>query len=70
MPFKYVEFGRDLKPVKAVTIDQASMTAECWSVQIKGLEACKSCELRDTDDCGGENIRKTGKNEKGFPVPL
>jgi hypothetical protein len=34
------------------------------------LEACKTCEVKDTDECGGIEIRKTGKNEKGFLTPL
>jgi hypothetical protein len=52
------------------SIIQSQMTAECWLIQFQGKKACEDCEVRDTEDCGGQNIRKTGKNEKGFPVPL
>jgi positive regulator of sigma E activity len=51
-------------------VRQSQMTAECWLIQFQGKKACDECEARDTGDCGGENIRKTGKNEKGFSVPL
>ena len=46
------------------------MTDECWTVQFQGLKACETCPLKDTDDCGGKEIRKTGKNSKGYKVPL
>lgn len=52
------------------SIPQNQMTSECWMVQMHGLEECEKCELKDTNECGGENIRKTGKNSKGHPVPL
>jgi len=51
-------------------IPQAHLTGECWTVQTQGLKACKTCEYRDTDNCGGQSIRITGKNSKGFTVPL
>lgn len=61
------------KNVRLVPQDQ--MTAECWFVQAWGLDYCKTCEYYGTEkkphrECGGKNIRKTGKNEKGFSVPL
>jgi len=56
--------------VVARSVRQADMTGECWIVQFRGVEACASCEYRDTEDCGGVNIRRTGKNAKGFAVPL
>jgi len=37
---------------------------------MEGLDACGKCPFRDTEDCGGENIRKTGKNSRGVFVPL
>lgn len=46
------------------------MSSECIIVQVWGLPHCKTCEYRDTADCGGEEIRKTGKNSNGFKVPL
>ena len=59
-----------LKGAINMMIKQSSMTAECWLIQFSGLTACKSCEAKDTEDCGGIEIRKTLKNSKGFPVPL
>jgi len=56
--------------MKARIIPQNQMTSECWSVQMEGLDACGKCPFRDTEDCGGENIRKTGKNSRGVFVPL
>lgn len=51
-------------------IKQADLSAECWPVQIWGLEECESCLYRDTEGCGGAKVRATGMNEKGFKVPL
>lgn len=56
--------------MKVSTVEQAKVTDECWSVQIWGLGYCKTCEYAGKRLCGGKNIRKTGKNEKGFTVPL
>jgi hypothetical protein len=51
-------------------IPQNKMTSECWGIQFQGIPACKRCEFVGTKDCGGKKIRKTGKNAKGFAVPL
>ena len=56
--------------VEIKEINQSELTSECWLVQFQGFSACKTCEVKDTEDCGGLNIRKTKKNEKGFSVPL
>jgi len=56
--------------MKIKTIHQANLTAECWLVQIWGLEECNTCEFKDTPDCGGQQIWKTGKNEKNLSVPI
>lgn len=56
--------------VSVRSIPQAKLSAECWLVQFSGLDRCDICEFVDTDECGGPEIRKTGKNEKGFAVPL
>ena len=55
---------------KFKTVRQDKLTAECWLVQFNGLVCCETCEARDTDECGGKNIRATGVNEKGFKVPV
>jgi hypothetical protein len=52
------------------TVQQGHMTSECWSVQIWGLEKCATCEQKGKRDCGGKQIRKTGKNSSGFTVPI
>jgi hypothetical protein len=57
--------GPEVREVK-----QSEMTAECWLVQFGGLKACETCEARDTEDCGGKEIRRTLLNEKGFPIPI
>jgi len=59
-----------LKTAKVRTVSQSNLTGECWTVQFSGLKACDTCEYKDTEDCGGQNIRKTGKNELGLKVPL
>jgi len=56
--------------MKSRSIMGSQITEECWSIQFKGKEACLGCEFRNTDECGGKNIIKTGKNKKGFPIPL
>jgi len=54
----------------AKSVNQADLTSECWSVQIWGMDYCWGCEFRDTQDCGGIEIRKTGKNQRGKFVPI
>jgi len=63
-----IENGR-LVVTETKTINQANLSSECWMVQFNGLTACESCEYLDTEDCGGKEIRKNGKNEKGIKVP-
>ena len=55
---------------EARAIPQAQLSAECWEIQFRGVKACEQCPALGSLDCGGKNIRKTGKNEKGFTVPL
>lgn len=56
--------------MKTKTINQSHLSSECWLVQFWGLEQCETCEAKDTPDCGGQEIRRTGKNEKGYSIPL
>lgn len=51
-------------------IPSKDLTPECWSVQMNGLTACKTCEYKDTDQCGGKKIRESKKNAKGVRIPL
>lgn len=59
-----------LKTATFKTIKQSELSSECWNVQVWGLEYCKTCEYRNTKDCGGKKILKTKKNEKGIKIPL
>jgi len=58
------------KITEARQADQSKLTAECWDVQFWGLEKCETCQWKDSDECGGQEIRKTGKNKKGYSVPI
>jgi hypothetical protein len=48
----YMENGQ-LKFKNTKQIDQSSLTSDCWLIQFNGLKACESCELKNTDKCGG-----------------
>lgn len=67
---KMKEVGGRLVKVNVKTVKQAELSSECWVVQFEGLSACETCELRDTEECGGPSIRKSGKNELGNDVPV
>ena len=47
-----IKFG----PVKIV--NQDSLTSECWLIQIYGVDTCNTCEYLNTEECGGQDIRK------------
>jgi hypothetical protein len=47
--------------MKEKIIRQGDLTADCWSIQIWGVSACKDCELKGTKDCGGKSIIKKVK---------
>ena len=34
-------------------VGQTTLTGDCFMIQINGLDECKSCEFKDTDECGG-----------------
>lgn len=51
-------------------VNQSNLSSECLGAQIWGKEKCKTCEIRNTSECGGKNIIKTGKNDKGIRVPV
>lgn len=53
-----------------IEINQEHLSSECWMIQFNGRQACKDCDLADTGECGGQKIRTTGVNEKGFSVPV
>lgn len=64
------ETGGRLRKTQARTVRQSELTEGCWLVQCFRVEHCLECEHRDTPDCGGEEIRRTGKNALGHSVPL
>lgn len=39
-------------------INQSELTSECWLIQMQGLYACESCDLLNTEECGGQEILK------------
>ena len=39
--------------VKVNVVQQATLTADCWLVQMQGFEACASCESYLKRNCGG-----------------
>jgi hypothetical protein len=50
-------------------IDTSKLSAdECWSVQINGLIFCEDCKFTGLTACRGKEIRKTGKNKKGYTI--
>ena len=67
---KYIKMDGSFNPIKEINIPQRKLSAECWLIQFNGLEACKGCELLNTEECGGKQIRKTMKNNLGFSIPL
>lgn len=56
--------------MRVIQVNQAHMTSECWMIQFKGLSACNDCEFKNTSQCGGPGIVLSGKNKKGYRVPL
>lgn len=56
--------------MKVLNIKQNHLTNECWLVQLKGLRVCEKCEFKNTSQCGGRGIVLSGKNKKGYKVPL
>ena len=56
--------------VRSGTVVQSRLSSECWSIQFWGLDACSVCEFKDTPECGGVDILSSGRNSKGFEVPI
>jgi len=51
-------------------IDTDMLSDECWTIQMWGKESCFVCEFYGTKECSGKKIIKTGKNKKGFEMPI
>ena len=56
--------------MKTTIINQSKLSSECWSIQAHGFEYCKTCEFKNTKDCGSKQIIKTGKNKLGIKIPI
>jgi hypothetical protein len=40
-------------------IEQNTLTADCWLIQMfGGLSECDTCEVRNTEECGGGETLK------------
>lgn len=51
------------------TIDTSKLSNdECWAVQINGLRHCETCKFTGLTACVGKEIKKTGKNKKGYTI--
>ena len=55
-------------PAQEKRVKQRNLTGECMAVQIWGTNACNTCEYIDTEECGGKQIRESGKNKKGIKI--
>ena len=42
-----------LQVVESRQVDQSQLTADCWLVQFRGLQACVDCDAFNTKGCGG-----------------
>jgi hypothetical protein len=51
-------------------VNQGALSAECWMVQVFGVEYCKGCEYLHTEECGGQDILEKGENDKGIKIPI
>ena len=54
--------------MQARTVRQDNLSSECWTIQMFGLDACKTCKFKGKRDCGGKNIIRTLKNNKGIKI--
>jgi hypothetical protein len=41
---------------------------ECWAVQINGLQHCETCKFTGLSAFVGKEIKRTGKNKKGYSI--
>jgi len=53
----------NLKITLVKTVNQSDLTSECWIIQMFGIDECKTCEYFNTDECGGQEIRKRILNQ-------
>jgi len=61
-----VENGQ-LVITESKTVDQATLTSDCFVIQIEGSSACAACEYKNKPRlCGGMKIRE----RLGVPAPV
>lgn len=63
--FEEIDIGGQQFIARTKRINQKDLTSDCWMVQVWGLPYCSgfgdpvdACEYLDTEECGGERIRK------------
>ena len=62
----HIENGQ-LKLTDEKTVDQSTLTSDCWLIQIEGPTACTTCEcLNKPRLCGGMKLRA----KLGVPAPI
>jgi len=54
---KIIKMDSKGRVAESKTISQSNLTADCWLIQFWGLKACDDCPLKDTSECGGQEIR-------------
>lgn len=58
-----IEDGK-VKITESKEVNQKSLTSDCWLIQLQGLKVCESCEVRNTEECGGGESLKKLQHEK------
>lgn len=49
---------------------EEDLSDECQEVQLEGIGICERCKCKGKECCSGKEIIRTGRNSKGFKVPL
>ena len=64
----------ELKETFSKEVSQDSLTSDCWMIQFKGLDACKKCEFKNTNECGGgatlKKMKQKSKNVRAKNVAV
>lgn len=50
--------SRSLTSTRVRMVRQSDLTADCWLIQLFGVEQCDTCDVRGTPDCGGGETAK------------
>ena len=49
---------------KVKTMKQSDLTSECWLIQMWGTTVCETCEVLNTPECGGQELRRKMLEDK------